>query len=311
MIGWLDPSIGSENTGDQIIADAVRTELTDAGLAFQRFSTRRKWTREECDAAAQCSMFIVGGTNLINGNYPWYRQWKFDANAFRLLRRKTVGLGIGWWQYQPRTNRLSRFLWREILGHGVNSCRDEYTSLKLDELRIRALNTSCVTMWRLPEVLNQKARSSRVVVTLTDYNRHFESDYALLRYAIENYHEVYLWPQGVKDEEYCRRMKFDSLQFGDVSLAWFDEALDSGEFDYIGTRLHAGIRAHQKRANSLIVAVDNRALEISRDTGLPVVTRDEVIADSGVLEVPHDVNLTLPADAISEWKDQFLSTVLR
>ena len=49
------------------------------------------------------------------------------------------------------------------------------------------------------------------------------------------------------------------------TLEAFDNLLESEiDLDYIGTRLHAGIRAIQKKRRSIIIGVDNRALEMQK-----------------------------------------------
>lgn len=85
----------------------------------------------------------------------------------------------------------------------------------------------------------------------------------------------------------------------------YDEVLKE-DVDYIGTRLHGGIKALNAGRRSLIIAVDNRAIEISKDTGLPVIGRDEF---KTMLE--NKINdsiqpkIVLPTDNIVAWKNQF------
>ena len=49
------------------------------------------------------------------------------------------------------------------------------------------------------------------------------------------------------------------------------------DLDYVGTRLHAGIRALSKGHRSLVISIDNRAECIGADTGLPVLRREDVM----------------------------------
>ena len=56
-------------------------------------------------------------------------------------------------------------------------------------------------------------------------------------------------------------------------LEAYERRLIQGNVDYVGTRLHAGIFALNHKVRSIIVAVDNRAIEIAKDTNLPIVRR--------------------------------------
>ncbi|TOG81065.1 capsular biosynthesis protein, partial [Vibrio parahaemolyticus] len=67
------------------------------------------------------------------------------------------------------------------------------------------------------------------------------------------------------------------------SLESFDEVLSSGNVDYIGTRLHGGVRALQKKVRTLILAIDNRAWEKKKDFNLPVVERNDEVAISNFI----------------------------
>ena len=77
---------------------------------------------------------------------------------------------------------------------------------------------------------------------------------------------------------------------------------------YVGTRLHCGARFLQQGRNALIIAVDNRAAEIKKDTGLPVVLRNDFETIRSWLEGLTDwAPINLPLDAIKQWKQQFAS----
>ena len=92
-----------------------------------------------------------------------------------------------------------------------------------------------------------------------------------------NYRKVYLWIQGKKDEEYLQMLeKPSNLTIIPRSLKAYEEKLNLGNIDYVGTRLHAGIFALNHKIRSLIIAVDNRAIEIAKDTGLPIVLADNI-----------------------------------
>lgn len=305
IIGLLDPSIDSDNMGDHIIQDAVRRELSEIFPAYDVVSlpTQRLMTRAERRRAKSCRHFFVGGTNILNGNIPFYMQWKMDPEIVALLMGRTSTIGVGWWKYQDRTNLLSAKIWKTLFRGSPISVRDFYTKQKLDEIGIEATNTSCPTLWTLPESVNVATEvSDSVVVTLTDYKRDVTADLALFESLRSIYETVYIWPQGEKDATYIEKMRLD-VRIGSREVSWFDEIVKSGA-DYVGTRLHAGIRAHQLGAHSIIVAIDNRAIEIHSDTGLPIIER-ECVSDYGdAFTRRRPVELTLPASDILCWKQQ-------
>ena len=77
------------------------------------------------------------------------------------------------------------------------------------------------------------------------------------------------------------------------------------ELDYIGTRLHAGIRAMQKRRRSIIISIDNRAREMGKDYNLNVIEREDIenLEEYLLSEFKTDIKLNL--DNIKKWKEQF------
>jgi hypothetical protein len=95
----LDPSIVSANTGDQIIRGSVDRALLGVVQISQTLPTQISLTPAHRMSASQASLAIIGGTNLLSSNMPWYQQWKLGPRSIRALRGKVVLLGVGWWQY--------------------------------------------------------------------------------------------------------------------------------------------------------------------------------------------------------------------
>lgn len=307
-IGWLDPSVNSRNTGDQIIADAVSKELASAlpNADLVRLPTQTFLTRTERTLARSCAKFIVGGTNILNGNIPRYIQWKLDPGTYTAYKRRVSTMGVGWWQYQSNVNPISRHVWKNLLSTGSNSVRDSYTAKRLGEMGVDAINTSCPTVWQLPaSTLFPTEAPDKVLMTITDYHKNPERDTRLIRGLQERYNEVWVWPQGSQDREYL--MGIDkSVRFIGPELRDFDDALGSKGVDYVGTRLHAGIRALQHGVRSTILAIDNRATEISRDIGLPVMSNELTEADWRQVESRTPADLKVPHAAIGMWKENLL-----
>ena len=303
----LDPSIASTNVGDQIIRQKVDAALAHRLPIAAALPTQRRLSRAQREVARKADLAIVGGTNLLSSNMPFYQQWKLDPGSIRALRGKVVLLGVGWWQYQEEPNAYTRWVLGQVLSRDyVHSVRDEYTKTKLENLGFEALNTACPTMWGLRNVTaGVTGRPSTVVVTLTDYNKDRVEDPWLIDLLHRYYGRVVVWPQAVRDAAYASELGVH----GDMTvptLEAFDALLSGPEpVDYIGTRLHGGIRAFDRGAWGLIVAVDNRALEIGKDTGLPVHARGDRESIEASVEARLTRRIDLPQTDIDAWRGQF------
>jgi polysaccharide pyruvyl transferase WcaK-like protein len=77
------------------------------------------------------------------------------------------------------------------------------------------------------------------------------------------------------------------------------------QLDYVGNRLHAGLRALQHGRRSIIVEIDNRAREMAADFGLPTVTRDDFRRLEQMIEDPLEIAIRVPDAEIARWKQQF------
>ena len=305
----FDTSIATDNAGDEIIMDAVQKELhnTVGDHFWVRLPTHdyigrvgRRWVRD----ARFC---VVGGTNLLSSNYPKYRQWKITPIDAVSLAEKVILMGVGWWQYQNPPDAVTALLYRNILCRNeniVHSVRDEYTRTMLSGIGItNVVNTGCPTMWSLNAESCKRIPSRRgesVLLTITDYNKKPDLDRSLIQTLTSRYREVFAWPQGIGDHAYLRELGLTNLI--KPGLHSLDEALSIPGIDYVGTRLHAGIRALQHGRRSVVIAVDNRASEISKDTGLWVVQRENPQSLVELLEADTHTNLSLPEVAIESWR---------
>jgi polysaccharide pyruvyl transferase WcaK-like protein len=188
-------------------------------------------------------------------------------------------MGVGFDSNDTGWDRYSKRLIRYMLSRkGLHSVRDSFSEKKLKSMGIKnVLNTGCPTMWNLtPEhcAAIPKSKAKNVMCTLTDYCRDEQNDKAMLDILLANYETVYLWLQGSEDLAYIRQLGYeDKLVLVESTLKDYDAVLAQDDLDYVGTRLHAGIRALSKGHRSLIISIDNRAACISADTGLPIVKR--------------------------------------
>jgi len=316
----LDTSVSSRNMGDHIIVDSIRRELRAImpGAIFVNIPTHEYLGPESLKLLDSSHARIVCGTNLLASHMDEYKQWKIGGLEFSSLRELTL-LGCGWWQYQDAPNKYTQLLLDAILSEStIHSVRDGYTLRQLEFLAgRRLLNTTCPTLWQLtPDHLARipETQAKDVVTTLTDYKADPTTDRLMLDHLSSRYATVFLWIQGTGDYKYLQALLRDmagNIRLVPPTLEAYDELLTSDlDLDYVGTRLHAGVRALQKGRRALILAVDNRAIEIARDTGLPCIPREEAPSslDSQIATCsPHSISL--PIEAIELWRDQFRSSL--
>ena len=213
----------------------------------------------------------------------------------------------GWWQYQDSPDDFSAAILRDALSSSLpQSVRDNYTRDKLHGIGLQnVINTGCPTLWRLtPELLNRipTTKADSALVMLTDYNKNRTADRTLLDLVTSQYRQVYFWPQGSKDAQYLAEFESPMIQL-DRSLAALEQLLQADEpIDFIGTRLHGGIKCLQHARRSLVVGIDNRATEIAADTGLPVVARTNLDGVKAWIVGSGTVDLKVDQAAIKRWK---------
>jgi len=302
----LDPSIASQNIGDQIIRQSVDRALQGVVQIDRALPTQTPLTPAQRTAASQAPLAIIGGTNLLSSNMPWYQQWKLGPRSIRALRGKVVLLGVGWWQYQAEPNAYTRWLLDQVLSRQyTHSVRDEYTRVRLSRLGFDVKNTACPTMWGLDQVTAHSGRPSTALVTLTDYKPDPVEDQWLLDMVSTFYDRTVIWPQSRRDVDYARTLQGD-FELAGPTLQEYDDLLVSERVDYVGTRLHGGIRGFEHHSWGMIVAVDNRAVEIGKDTGLPVFRRGDRAGILQCLEDRISYPVRLPRQQIDEWRHQFM-----
>lgn len=309
-IAIWDTSIVTDNVGDEIIMDSVMREAKEMfpGDFYVRIPTHDTIGAEARKYAQNAHAAIVGGTNLMCA-YWWLKsQWKVGLKDFWRIGNPVL-CGVGWRFYQRKTDPITAWMLRIMLAKDkLHSVRDEYTKQRVEEMGIKnVVNTGCPTMWRLtPEHCAKlpTERAENCLTTVTAYRGEREADKAWLELLIKNYKTVYFWPQMYDDYKYVQELVGDKVTILDASLVAYDACIDSG-VDYVGTRLHGGIRVLQRGKRALIIEVDNRAKEISKDTGLPTVDRNDVETIQKWIDKSEPVKITMPWETITQWKEQF------
>lgn len=306
----FDPSIGTENLGDEIIAAAVTTALREmcpeSRLLTAPTGQAPAWRMARL--ARHARLNIIGGANTVSPHRLLYSGWKISGLSMAMdVRYLLMGVGrFGTASMDPFSAAIYRRSLHRDLPH---SCRDEATASLVATLGVRTMNTGCPTMWSLtPEhcAAIPRQRGESVVFTLTHYLAAPQFDRALLQQLRRFYDRLCFWPQQLGDLSYLRWLAGGQLP-GDVRVLTptvdaFSTRLRVAGTDYVGTRLHAGVLALSLGRRALVVAVDNRAPDIARDTGLPVVSRESLRDHPTIVGEEKDVVLTLPWDAIARWK---------
>ena len=82
-----------------------------------------------------------------------------------------------------------------------------------------------------------------------------------------NYSEIYFWPQCLEDIDYFKQLdrSNSSVHLLAPNIDAYENILLAGDIDYIGNRLHGGIYALQHAVRSIIISIDYRAEEMSKD----------------------------------------------
>lgn len=311
----LDTSNASTNIGDFIIMDSVNKELKKMFKSSMFFysTTHDKVANHTYNLHKISDYSFVGGTNLLSSNMNDYNQWKinlFDG----LFMKNIILMGVGWWQYQKKPNIYTKYLLKSVLSnHALHSVRDAYTQDKLKSMGINnVINTGCPTMWQLNEQhcsSIQVGQSKNVVFTLTDYNKDAVLDQQLINILKTNYNSIYFWPQGSGDLDYFKNLKniADIVVLGG-NLDCYDEILNNKDLnvEFIGTRLHAGIRALQKKCRTIILSVDNRAEEKAKDFNLQVLSRNNIDKLEKLLLSDFKTEIKINEFNINIWKEQFI-----
>ena len=308
-IGLLDTSVSSTNVGDEIIMESVRSQLSSCladayiyhAASHDRLSSKSRRIFHASD------MVIAGGTNLLSSHAAIRSVWKLSVRDWS-LSDQIVTMGVGWYHDQGNPDYYTKLFYRRLFSQRwLHSVRDDYTRQKLATIGIEnVVNTGCPTLWGLGEYSSPMRKAGSVVTTINTYMRDLPSDRALVRMLFKHYEQVFAWVQSADDYEYLRAVD-SRVNLVSPNLRAYDDLLESSvDLDYVGNRLHAGIRAMQKGRRALIVEIDNRAREMGGDFGLQTYARNDMELLARAVEQPERSNLQLPIANIQRWRNQFV-----
>lgn len=312
-VAVCSPDIATLNIGDEIIADAVMKHLTAIfpESVFIKFPTQTRFSSKCINFYNAAAMRFIGGSNLMSSRVrPVYNQW--DISLWNFWKYKSaILMGVGWQKYQSHADVFAKFFYRPLLSRKyVHSVRDSYTEGQMRAMGYEnVLNTACPTTWDLtPEHCEAipKTKQKAAVITITDYAKDPVSMRKMIEIVRASYEEIYFFQQGVRDLDYLKEVTDPKdIRIISPTLKAYNKLLDEVHPDFIGTRLHGGIRALQRSCRALIIGIDNRAKELSKDINLPVVTMDDPEELDRKLHDGWDIALRIPQDKIRKWKNQF------
>lgn len=320
VLGIFNPAEGGFNLGDEIILDAVTALLRDLApnAYLATMSLHQPLTDKQRNKLKQAHGIVVAGTNMLDGRYKirGNNRWPVSFYDARKLP-KTILIGAGWTSYGSYPNFLGKRLYGKILhSTALHALRDGYTVDMMQRCGVtNVLNTSCPSLWRLtPEHLAEvpPRKADDAIFTLTDYSKSPEDDSLLIEVLKQNYRTLYFWPQGAWDLAYLDQLGYSSsVELVPATLADYDHLLrNHRSLDYVGTRLHGGLRALQHKKRTVTIAIDNRAAEISRDILLPVLDRTEIRNQlAQMIHGPIQYRLDIPYENIEIWKRDFVQNL--
>lgn len=309
----FDPACASQNIGDEIISSSAQRWINPLfeDDFIMRVSTHQKMSFRYRRFLNDSKVYFVLGSNLLkSGMLFGFRQW--DVSLMDSLQiHDAVLVGCGWHTYEKHVDAYSSFLYRRLLSRElIHSVRDEYTKAKLEQMGFsNVLNTGCATMWGFtPDFCERvpKQRAANVITTITDYNQDPIRDEKMLATLLNEYETVSIWLQGNGDRKYASSLpSFEKCELIPSTLAAFDASLDANDVDYVGTRLHGGIRALQRGKRTLIIAIDNRAREKHRDFNIPTLERDDMDRLDDWIEGDRATDIRIPMREIEKFLNQF------
>jgi hypothetical protein len=312
----FDTSIGTMNVGDEIINDSAKKWLGKIfpKSQFINLSTHDGISNVGLNRSSVGKFRFICGSNILNSNLLTSQQWNFSPIDFVKVEPLSL-MGVGWSNYQKTPSLYTRWVYKNKLDKSViHSVRDSYTESMLKSIGFKnVINTACPTMWALTEELCDrvpKEKGENVIFTLTDYRPDIEADSAMIKILKSSYKKVYFWVQGSKDLSYFSKLDeslTNEIEVVSPRLDLYDSILKSTlSLDFVGTRLHAGIRALQNERRTIIIGVDNRAIEKKKDFNIPVVLRKNINTDlKEIINSDFSTKISIPTQNINAWMEQF------
>ena len=160
-------------------------------------------------------------------------------------------------------------------------------------------------------------KAQNVVITLCKVKHTNEhTDKKILEIIKDHYGKIFFWAQSDTDMDYFQGLISDfdwkhRITILNPHLNAYKNLLKSDlSLDSIGLRLHAGILALNHKRRAIIIGIDNRAIEISKDINLKVIPYTQTLDCLEKAIYSHSLHaIKMPFENIQRWKAQFSSTI--
>lgn len=311
-IGILDTTVSDENHGNEIIMQAVHNNIdslftNDFVIRFPYWDDFLKNTLKNMQL---CNYLFLGGGNSLNSEMDKFKYLGVNEKNIDVIEHKVVLLGVGWWQYEKAPNAYTERLIKRVLNENVlHSVRDSYTEKMLKSIGIKnVVNTGCPTIWRLNQEFCKKIpkRKAKDAIVMFTPRKEKEIDRYIIDIVRKNYEKVYFWVQGPEDYSYIKSMCAEAILIP-PQLEELENFLEKHQdIDYVGTRLHGGIKCIQNKKRAIIIAIDNRAQEMKKDFNLPVVLFEELDCLGNIINTEKETRICINEDKINQWLGQFI-----
>lgn len=316
----LDTSIATLNTGDAIINSSIRMnwkELFNNNYycLYPAHTPPFSWWQQlffknKLASFKDFDYKFLCGTNGLYTNMlrplPGWNIHLLNADFYK----DTILLGVGAGINSDSINLYTKAIYNKVLSKDyIHSVRDDYSVEMLEKIGYKAINTSCPTMWGLtPEHCLEipTVKSRNVVFTLTSYQPDRINDKIMVDILRKNYETLYFWPQTISDLDYLISLGTTDFQVVAPNLESYDNVLER-DVDYVGNRLHGGIRALQHKKRATIISIDYRAENMAKKFSLPVIER-KCIQDrlTDIIENAEPIMVRgIDFEKINKWKSQF------
>lgn len=309
-IGVMDTTVGAINHGNEIIMQAVYKYLKQVYKKdfIIKFPFLDDFGQYSIKFMEDCKHIFLGGTNALNSKMNIEKYIGVNDINMNSLHNKLILMGVGWLRYESNPNFYTQRILNCILNKEIlHSVRDSYTEKKLKSIGIKnVINTGCPTIWGLDEKHCKDistTKSDEVIIMLSARNAN--QDVETIKIIKKNYRKIYFWVQSAIDYSYIKSLCPEAIQIPS-ELSDLEKFLDIHKnIDYIGTRLHGGIKCLQYKKRSIIIAIDNRAIEMKKDFNLPIILPGEIKQLNTIINGELITDIHLPKNKIKKWLNQF------
>lgn len=331
-IALIDPSLNANdhlianNIGDEIIYHYIVANFLSnyKDVSVKRFSAHRSLDPTELQEIKLADLVFFGGTNIVSMDVCHNSRWIPKQGRFYYFFpgiKNLIFLGVGMNGYTDpqainfKCKLRTELFYKNLLSHSYyHAVRDHQTLEFLKSIGIKnVLFTSCPTLWGICESLNLniEERTTKCVFSLTDYDQDPKRDNEFMRILLQNFQSLVFFPQGKNDQAYIESLEMyagnkENIEILPRDLNYLEEYAGKEKFTYIGTRLHLGIFFLNKNIKSLIIGIDNRALEMKKSANLPVIPSHSLnLIEDWVNGDLLFTQLNIPFENIRKWKEQF------